>query len=98
MVYPDCRTLGVYSGRLGGDFDPERLKTGNYIPGGGTLIRASAIRAVGGWCTPADPDYHRYEDWVMWLRLLLNHGSRFVHAPVTTWVYRFHAHATGGRL
>lgn len=97
VLYPDCYTLGLFSGQLGGDFDPERLVRGNYIPGGGTLIRTSAIREVGGWCKPGDPDYHRYEDWIMWLRLLMS-GKSFLHVPVPTWTYRFHVHSTGGRI
>ena len=97
LLYPDCRTLGLHSGELGGDFDPERLMRGNYIPGGGTLIRTEAVRAVGGWCMPGDPDHHRFEDWIMLLRLHVS-GYRIVHVPVTTWVYRFHGLATGGRV
>lgn len=97
VLYPDCRTLGLHSGEVGGEFDIERLKRGNFIPGGGSLIRTSALREVGGWCAPGDPDYHRFEDWICWLRLAVT-GHRFAHVPVTTWVYRFHGGATGGRL
>ena len=95
VVYPDCLQLGA-AHDIGGDFDADRLMAANYIPGGGSLIRTAAARAVGGWCRPEDPDWHpQYDDWVMWKRLHTA-GYRFVHVPQATWVYRFHALQTVG--
>ena len=97
VVYPDCQQIGRQYDFIGGPFDAERLRESNYIPGGGTLIRTDAARAVGGWCKFGDLDRHEYEDWVMWLRLL-DAGYRFKHVPEVTWAYRFGAHQTGGQL
>ena len=95
VVYPDCIELGAEHG-VGGDFDPDRLNGGNYIPGGGSLIRTDAVRMVSGWCRHGDPDWHPFEDWVMWKRLR-DAGCTFVHVPQKTWVYRFGDQQTGGQ-
>lgn len=95
MLYPRCRTIGNDDFRCVDGFDGERLARGNYIPGGGSLIRTAAVRAVGGWCKPGDPDQHKYEDWVMWKRLYAA-GYVLRHVPVETWCYRFGNHQTGG--
>lgn len=87
VLYPDFLQIGAQH-YIGGPFDEHRLRRANYIPGVGALVRTAAIRAVGGWCRKTDSDWHQYEDWVMWLRLL-NSGYRFEHVPLTTWAYRF---------
>jgi hypothetical protein len=96
VLYPDFLQLGAFHG-IGGPFDETRLRDANYIPGGGSLIRTAAARMVGGWCRRDDPDWHQFEDWVMWLRLL-DAGCSFEHVPVTTWAYRFGDHQTGGQV
>ena len=95
VIYPDCLEYGATPG-VGGDYDAERLTSANYIPGGGSLIRTAAARMVGGWCRRGDPDWHPFEDWVMWKRLR-DAGCNFVHVPQKTWVYRFGVHQTGGQ-
>lgn len=95
VIWPDCLMLGddrdlcADYKRAGGILED------NYIPGGGSLIRTSAARAVGGWCKPTDPDFHRFEDWIMWKRLF-NAGYSFRHVHEVTWAYRFGDHQTGG--
>ena len=96
VIWPDCVTLGRSDLVLCADFDPVRIQRDNWIPGGGSLIRTAAARAVGGWCKPGDPDYHRYEDWIMWQRLHAA-GYTFRHVHEVTWAYRFGLHQTAGR-
>ncbi len=96
VVYPDCIQLGAMHPSIGGEFNAARLRGGNYIPGGGSLIRTEAVRAVGGWCKPGDPDWHPHEDWRLWLRLL-DAGYTFRYVPQQTWCYRFHSQQTGGQ-
>lgn len=96
VIYPDCQMLGQVGISLCREFDAGSLLRDNYIPGGGSLIRTAAARAVGGWCKPGDPDQHEYEDWVMWKRLLAA-GYTFRHIHEVTWVYRFGAHQTAGK-
>jgi hypothetical protein len=64
-------------------FDPERLRWGNYIPIT-VAIRMSKLNEVGGQFPDA-----RLEDWALWVKLL-DAGARFTCVPVVTWVYRFH--------
>lgn len=96
VIWPDCLMVGREHLNLCREFDADHLRRDNYIPGGGSLIRTSAARAVGGWCKPGDPDWHEYEDWVMWKRILAN-GGTFRHIHEVTWGYRFGAHQTAGR-
>ena len=95
VIWPDCQVLGA-GWSFCGEFNAERLRHDNYIPGGGSLIRTAAARAVGGWCKPGDTDFHRYEDWIMWRRLL-DAGYSFLHIHDVTWCYRFHDGQTGGQ-
>ena len=95
VIWPDCKTVGA-DWNFCGEFNEERLRHDNYIPGGGSLIRTSAARAVGGWCKPGDPDFHKYEDWIMWKRLL-DAGYRFKHIHEITWGYRFWNGQTAGQ-
>jgi glycosyltransferase involved in cell wall biosynthesis len=57
------------------------LADGNFIPAMTTLIRADAIRAVGGYDTALS-----YEDYDMWLRLA--HRYPFLHVPRLVARYR----------
>lgn len=95
VIWPDCLTVGA-EWRLCREFNAESLRWDNYIPGGGSLIRTSEARAAGGWCKPDDPDFHKYEDWVMWKRLL-DRGCTFLHIHDVTWAYRFHNGQTAGQ-
>jgi hypothetical protein len=97
VIWPDFQSIGAnHNFCLGTDFNGDALMAGNYIPGGGSLIRTAAARMVGGWCRKDDPDWHQYEDWVMWKRLHIA-GCRFKHIHDVTWAYRFHAGQTGGQ-
>jgi CheY-like chemotaxis protein len=97
VVWPDCQMLGRDDGYdLCREFEAGALRENNYIPGGGSLIRTEAARAVGGWCRPDDPDFHKFEDWVMWKRLL-DIGASFRHVHAVTWAYRWGPHQTGGQ-
>lgn len=97
VIWPDCEMLNGPIPSLCQEFNEAKLRWDNYIPGGGTLIRTEAIRAVGGWATRSDADWHRFEDWVLWLRIL-NNGGTFRHIHEVTWVYRFHDGQTAGQL
>jgi glycosyltransferase involved in cell wall biosynthesis len=95
VIWPDFVSIGQnYSFCMA--FDGESLMKGNYIPGGGSLIRTAAARAVGGWCKPGDADWDKFEDWVMWKRLY-SAGHHFLHVCEKTWAYRFHPAQTGGQ-
>lgn len=86
VIYADC----IVEDRRDGygfevlDFDGDRLLTQNFICLPATLVRTSALRAVGGF-----PDEPRGQDWSLWKRMYLA-GMRFVHAPIVTVTYRFH--------
>lgn len=67
-----------------------------------TLVRTSALRAVGGFqelgevADPNDPARTvAGEDWDLWLRLSAS-GARFHHVPERTWVWRHHSRNTSG--
>lgn len=94
VIWPDFLSIGE-DHNFCTEFDGESLLQGNYIPGGGSLIRTAAARAVGGWCKSGDVDWHVYEDWVMWKRLF-NAGYTFRHIHEVTWAYRFGEHQTSG--
>lgn len=97
VIWPDCEMLGGPIPSLCQEFNEAKLRWDNYIPGGGSLIRTEALRSVGGWAAPSDPDWHRFEDWVLWKRLL-DKGCTFRHVHAVTWVYRFGSHQTGGQF
>jgi glycosyltransferase involved in cell wall biosynthesis len=95
VIWPDFQGIGA-NHTFCRDFNGDALMQGNYIPGGGSLIRTAAARAVGGWCKSGDPDWHPHEDWVMWKRLYAA-GCHFLHIHDVTWAYRFHPAQTGGQ-
>jgi glycosyltransferase involved in cell wall biosynthesis len=110
LVYPGMITEGgrdplatPVNGRLrdpfGVRFGPEQehhLRTvGNFIPIT-NLVRAELVRQVGGFPKARSEEFAEEEDYGLLIRLL-DAGARFVHAPVRTWRYRFHASNTGGR-
>jgi hypothetical protein len=78
-------------------FDEERLRKGNYIPGGGSLIRTSLLKEVG---VPQMDSirYERemavYEDWAMYIALL-DGGAKFHH--VKQGLYYMRRWAGGGK-
>jgi glycosyltransferase involved in cell wall biosynthesis len=86
VVYADC----VVENRRDGygfevtDFDGDALMHRNFICLPATLVRASALRAVGGF-----PDEPRGQDWSLWKRMH-QHGMTFLHVPEVTVTYRFH--------
>ena len=96
VLYPDCIQRGAFYSSIGGEYRPSRLTYANFIPGGGSLIRTAAARAVDGWCKRGDPDWHLCEDWIMWKRLR-DAGYTFKHVRRETWIYRFHPSQTGGQ-
>lgn len=72
---PECSyAYGSYE--MGGrvycdmEFDPEVLKLQNYISTM-SLIRSEDFRLCGGF----DEDIKRFQDWDLWLNLLLNHDK-----------------------
>lgn len=86
VVYSDC----IVENRRDGygfevaDFDGDVLMQRNFICLPATLVRTSAIRAVGGF-----PDEPRGQDWSLW-KLLHRNGAQFLHVPLVTVTYRFH--------
>lgn len=96
VIWPDAELIDGPIPSLCQEFNADKLRWDNYIPGGGSLIRTAMARKVGGWCKPDDPDYHRFEDWIMWRRIL-DAGGTFRHIHAVTWAYRFGLHQTAGR-
>ncbi|HET6910792.1 MAG TPA: glycosyltransferase [Mycobacteriales bacterium] len=85
VVYSDCLEVGRrdgYATRVA-DFDFELLQRENFICVPATLVRTSALLAVGGFSSGA------LEDWQTWKRMAAA-GARFVHVPEVTVTYRFH--------
>jgi hypothetical protein len=66
---------------------PDRIQQTNWIPGGGALIRLSALRRIGG-LSERPEDFH-HSDWLMW-RDIAATGGRFVCIPEPLWSYRCH--------
>jgi cellulose synthase/poly-beta-1,6-N-acetylglucosamine synthase-like glycosyltransferase len=85
VVYADCHEVGRRDGytTVVRDFDPERLAVENFICVPATLVRTSALRAVGGF------ESGELEDWRTWQKMH-RAGCRFVHVPEVTVTYRFH--------
>jgi glycosyltransferase involved in cell wall biosynthesis len=85
VVYADCDEVGRRDGyrTVVRDFNAARLEQENFICVPATLVRTSALRAVGGFA--AGP----LEDWETWKRMA-RAGCRFVHIPQVTVTYRFH--------
>lgn len=86
VVYADCDEVGRRDGYAieVRDFDADLLRHENFICVPATLVRTSSLRAAGGFATGA------LEDWDLWKRMHAE-GMRFVHVPVVTVTYRFHA-------
>ncbi len=85
VVYADCEEIGRRDGYAitVRDFDAALLERENFICVPATLVRVSALQAVGGFGAGS------LEDWDTWKRMARN-GARFVHVPVVTVTYRFH--------
>lgn len=85
VVYADCEEVGRRDGWsfTVRDFDPELLERENYLCVPATVVRTSALRAVGGFSEGP------LEDWETWKRMA-RAGCRFVHLPEVTVTYRFH--------
>jgi glycosyltransferase involved in cell wall biosynthesis len=85
VVYADCDEVGRRDGhRIAvGPFDGERLERENFICVPATLVRASALRAAGGF--PAGS----LEDWGLWKAMHAG-GATFRFLPRRTVAYRFH--------
>lgn len=86
VVYADCEEVGRRDGYAikVSDFDADLLERENFICVPATLVRASSLRAAGGF--PAGS----LEDWALWRRMAAL-GMRFVFVPEVTVTYRFHA-------
>ena len=87
VVYSPPIVEGREGWTPGEAFSADRLQRESYIPST-ALIRADALRAVGGWRDSADCA-NGWEDWDLYRRLL-DAGARFAHVPEPTWRYRFH--------
>lgn len=70
-------------------WDPERLREGNYIDAM-TLMRAAAIRALGGY--PTDRRLHGWEDYALWCAVA-NAGGCAVRVPEIVARYRVARHS-----
>jgi glycosyltransferase involved in cell wall biosynthesis len=68
---------------------------GNFIPVT-HLVRAEAVRAVGGMPRPFSWEFGREEDYGLLIRLL-DAGYRFHHVAEKTWEYHIHGGNTGGQ-
>jgi cellulose synthase/poly-beta-1,6-N-acetylglucosamine synthase-like glycosyltransferase len=66
------------------EWDPEQLRYGNYVDAM-AMIRASALRAVGGYTT--DPRLYGWEDFALWCTLA-ERGQRGVRVPEIVARYR----------
>ena len=65
-----------------GPFQPERLRQGNYVD------LASLLRAG---CFPGfDESLRRYQDWDLWLNVVLRQGGRGFYVPQPLFFYRIH--------
>lgn len=84
IIYSYCEVDGRGAWNPNAPFDPDRLRSGNYIPAT-SLIRAEVCAELG-WRSDAE---HGFEDWDFWLRAL-DHGAVFACVPEVTWRYRFH--------
>lgn len=94
VIYSGYTVLGGHDpwDRFGQPFDPEVLRDHSYIPVT-SLVKTAWAKGVGGFQSP--PTGH-YEDWGFYLALL-DHGARFVHHPVKTWVWNHWNGNTSGR-
>jgi hypothetical protein len=87
VAYPDMvfvtDDLRYISTHETGEFCPNRLMVGNYIDGGGAVIRRQAILDVGGY-----RDLEAWEDWDLWVRMV-RAGKRFKGHPEAKHFYRW---------
>lgn len=105
---PD-QTATAQDGRVvrpfGVPFGPEQERwfreRGGFIPVT-HVCRTDRVKKAGGFPqqgrfkVPAGNVSGDCEDYGL-LLAMLDRGARFVHVPVKTWIYRFHAGNTGGR-
>jgi hypothetical protein len=71
-------------------FDEAKLRNGNYIPGGGSLIRTALLQQVGVPQNDSVRYAHEmavYEDWAMYIALL-DGGAKFHHVPADVYYMR----------
>lgn len=71
------------------DWDPERLREGNYIDAM-AMLRRSALEEVGGYAT--DPALYGWEDFDLWLALA-GRGRRGIRVPDFVARYRQSPHS-----
>ena len=86
IVYSDMLKFGLWDGVwITSDWNPEALRTGNYI-NGHSFIRTSVFKEIGGL-----RDTGSYEDHQMWVDMLdLNKGYYGVRIPEPLVLYRRH--------
>lgn len=86
VAYADCDEVGRRDGFsiAVGPFDAERLARENFLCVPATLVRADALRSVGGF-----PE-GELEDWHLW-KAMHAAGARFEFVPRRTVAYRFHS-------
>ena len=82
-------------GMFGKPFDPEHLKTSNYIPVT-VVARTKTLQDVGGFIPHPDDAGHPNEDWGCWLAVH-NAGGKIVHVPEKTWSWDHASQNTSGR-
>lgn len=99
LIFSDClliddsgRTVGRLSDQY--DFDAidltgsrghlELLRRGCFVPYPTAFVRASAVRAVGGF----NDTYQYVSDYDLWLRLARRYSLKFIRAPLAK--YRIH--------
>ena len=85
------REIGTFDTPLDGDTLRRRLRLGNCIVHGSVMLRADAVRAVGGYDTAME----RAEDYDLWLRLAERH--EIAALPETLYLWRDHAGGVGRR-
>ncbi|HEX2160308.1 MAG TPA: glycosyltransferase family 2 protein [Thermoleophilaceae bacterium] len=71
------------------DWDPDRLRYGNYIDAM-SMIRRSTLEAVGGYST--EPALYGWEDFALWCAIASN-GLRGVRVPDFVARYRVSGHS-----
>jgi glycosyltransferase involved in cell wall biosynthesis len=80
-VFESSRHVGLESWR---DWDPERLRYGNYVDAM-AMIRRDVLTAVGGYTT--DPRLFGWEDFALWCTLA-ERGWRGIRVPEIVARYR----------
>ncbi len=83
--------LGVVATPVDGDTLRRRLRLGNCIVHGSVMMRADAVRALGGY----DESMERAEDYDLWLRLSERHGIAAL--PDLLYAWREHDAGVGRR-